>query len=445
MPETIAEIKARLLAAAAGSASARSEARGGAARVSALRAQFEKTIKSQAMEKAELERRAPLPSHALRTEKLWAANCHNSKNPLVRNIWSDVQRYRQLGDHKLSTMSAGDIANRVRILDSIMVGCATYMSEKFYRETKRSGSGTARRKQRYDAFDELLADAASELSQLGARALHRPDQFRNTFVSPSKLNVNYWLERLDPRHRPGFVISYYYKDWSAEQLRRETTDPNSTETFFEFIDRMAKALPQNDVINFYHITGYDPNDTRSARRLHFSGKDRRLQDNWDTNFDTGRSTTVASGQGWAIFVCSMPICGYEGGPVEHMLFSGSHIEGSFYHASFLGGAPVLAAGEWMVVDGQIKVITGKSGHYKTTPQNMLTFLRTCLGIPGDAICRPDFNSTEYYRVQDLRQHGLGAPPVDPKAAEGIINSGHQGHVWVGRTRAPADPGLSDYS
>ncbi len=36
----------------------------------------------------------------------------------------------------------------------------------------------------------------------------------------------------------------------------------------------------------------------------------------------------------------------------------------FHHSSFLAGAPVKAAGEWLVVDGQVMAITDKTGHYK---------------------------------------------------------------------------------
>ncbi len=58
---------------------------------------------------------------------------------------------------------------------------------------------------------------------------------------------------------------------------------------------------------------------------------------------------------WYIFVLG-------GEPVT--LYAGIKVKGKFHHTSFLGGAPVLCAGEFKVENGKIVRISLKSGHYR---------------------------------------------------------------------------------
>jgi hypothetical protein len=54
------------------------------------------------------------------------------------------------------------------------------------------------------------------------------------------------------------------------------------------------------------------------------------------------------------------------------------VKGLFHHSSFLGGAPVLGAGEWQVRTGLLRLITAKSGHYQPEMRHfvgVLTSLR----------------------------------------------------------------------
>jgi hypothetical protein len=52
-------------------------------------------------------------------------------------------------------MSFEQLAHAVGALDGIYKTCAIYMTDKSFKATKASGA-TARRKQRYDAFERLL-------------------------------------------------------------------------------------------------------------------------------------------------------------------------------------------------------------------------------------------------------------------------------------------------
>jgi hypothetical protein len=79
------------------------------------------------------------------------------------------------------------------------------------------------------------------------------------------------------------------------------------------------------------------------------------------SFDTTNMVSKASGPGFAIFVMDG----------QGNIYAGQHRVGLFHHSSFLAGRAVAAAGEMQVIDGALKMITAKSGHYMPTPENTL--------------------------------------------------------------------------
>jgi hypothetical protein len=79
-------------------------------------------------------------------------------------------------------------------------------------------------------------------------------------------------------------------------------------------------------------------------------------------FDTRNGGSVfAGGQGKAIFVMD-----HNG----NLYASKNQTVGKFHHSSFLGGAPVAAAGEIEVHNGQIKDMSRRSGHYQPSEQQI---------------------------------------------------------------------------
>ena len=90
-------------------------------------------------------------------------------------------------------------------------------------------------------------------------------------------------------------------------------------------------------------------------------------------YDTKQSKTIFSGPGAAVFVINA------GG----LMYASSHgigVDGRinkefFTHASFLGGAPVLAAGEIGVSNGHLKWFSRKSGHYLPRLKELFYFLK----------------------------------------------------------------------
>jgi len=77
-------------------------------------------------------------------------------------------------------------------------------------------------------------------------------------------------------------------------------------------------------------------------------------------FDTSKSKTVFSGAGYAIFVMTS----------RGKIYAAHHKEGLFHHSSFLAGQDVASAGEMKVINGSLKEITNKSGHYLPTKRHL---------------------------------------------------------------------------
>ena len=127
--------------------------------------------------------------------------------------------------------------------------------------------------------------------------------------------------------------------------------------------------------------------------------------------------TEFSRNGWAVWVCSMPTID-PGGKFGAFVFSYTHNAGYDHHSSVLGGAPVMAAGEWVVKNGKIIAMTGKSGHYMPKWENLHRFVVRFGDVPGDAIIRPNMldhangtSTIKFYRVSDFRLNELRAKPL----------------------------------
>ncbi len=76
-------------------------------------------------------------------------------------------------------------------------------------------------------------------------------------------------------------------------------------------------------------------------------------------FDTAGASTHWGGDGRAIFVMDSQ---------GNLYASSDHVVGEFHHSSFLAGGPVAGAGEIVVRDGRVILITDRSGHYQPPPQ-----------------------------------------------------------------------------
>lgn len=75
--------------------------------------------------------------------------------------------------------------------------------------------------------------------------------------------------------------------------------------------------------------------------------------------------------------------------------------GRLHHSTLTAGAPVLAAGEWVVKMGKLLMISGQTGHYKTPMRALYTaatHISMKFGIPPEA-----------YNVKLFKKQGHGVP------------------------------------
>lgn len=72
-------------------------------------------------------------------------------------------------------------------------------------------------------------------------------------------------------------------------------------------------------------------------------------------FDTRSGSSAWGGSGRAVFVMDQD---------GNLYVSNTHEPGTFHHSSFLAGQPVAAAGELVVIDGILQLLTDSSGHYR---------------------------------------------------------------------------------
>lgn len=184
---------------------------------------------------------------------------------------------------------------------------------------------------------------------------------------PKGLDEHYKLEDMDPRHRMGPILEKLYRGLFLHIMPEFE---GRRRLFFDFLEGLQQECPDYYRNALYNLCDEDFNeetlehfiiggvkylesdaDRRSCQLRFMAGK---LYRTVKQAFDTTSMSTKLHGTGWAIYVVS---------PTDQW-YAGSHVVGQFQHSSFLGGRPVLAAGEMQVSHGVPKVLTGMSGHYK---------------------------------------------------------------------------------
>ncbi|CAH9138463.1 unnamed protein product [Cuscuta epithymum] len=169
-----------------------------------------------------------------------------------------------------------------------------------------------------------------------------------------KLALQHWLEAIDPRHRYGHNLQFYYVKW----LQCESRQP-----FFYWLDigegkevnleRCPKSRLQQQCIKYL-----GPMEREAYEVTVVEGKFCYKK--------TGKALDTRGGPEGAkwIFVLS----------VSRVLYVGMKHKGTFQHSSFLAGGATLSAGRLVVEDGTLKAVWPHSGHYLPTEENFEEFL-----------------------------------------------------------------------
>ncbi|XP_057532814.1 IQ domain-containing protein IQM6-like [Amaranthus tricolor] len=170
-----------------------------------------------------------------------------------------------------------------------------------------------------------------------------------------KLALQHWLEAIDPRHRYGHNLQFYYVRW----LHCKSNQP-----FFywldigegrgiDIIERCPRSRLQQQCIKYL-----DPAEREEYEVIVENG--RLLYKASQKVVDT---TAEPKGSKW-IFVLS----------TTRTLYVAQKIKGKFQHSSFLAGGATLSAGRLIVDNGILTSVWPHSGHYLPTEENFQAFM-----------------------------------------------------------------------
>ncbi|XP_010504803.1 PREDICTED: IQ domain-containing protein IQM6-like [Camelina sativa] len=169
-----------------------------------------------------------------------------------------------------------------------------------------------------------------------------------------KLALQHWLEAIDPRHRYGHNLQFYYHAW----LHCDSKQP-----FFYWLD-----IGQGKELNHERC----PRSKLYQQSIKYLGPTERVA--YEVVIEDGKLMYKQSGvvldtkEGppdakW-IFVLS----------VSRIMYVAMKKKGNFQHSSFLAGGATLSAGRIVVEDGVLKAVWPHSGHYLPTEENFQAFM-----------------------------------------------------------------------
>ncbi|XP_038903960.1 IQ domain-containing protein IQM6-like isoform X2 [Benincasa hispida] len=169
-----------------------------------------------------------------------------------------------------------------------------------------------------------------------------------------KLALQHWLEAIDPRHRYGHNLQFYYVKW----LHCDSKQP-----FFYWLD-----IGEGKEVNLERC----PRLKLHQQCIKYLGPIER------------KAYEVVVENGKFLYRYSGKLLHTTGGPrdakwifvlsTSKTLYVGLKKKGTFQHSSFLAGGATLAAGRLVVEDGILKAVWPHSGHYLPTEENFLEFM-----------------------------------------------------------------------
>ncbi|CAF2068175.1 IQ domain-containing protein IQM1 [Brassica napus] len=166
-----------------------------------------------------------------------------------------------------------------------------------------------------------------------------------------KLALQHWLEAIDPRHRYGHNLHFYYDVWSASK---------SSQPFFYWLDigdgkDVNLEKHPRSVLQKQCITYLGPMEREAYEVI---VEDGRLL------YKESMSPINSTEESKSIFVLS----------TTRTLYVGKKKKGVFQHSSFLSGGATTAAGRLVARDGILEAIWPYSGHYLPTEENFKEFI-----------------------------------------------------------------------
>ncbi|KAG5222145.1 IQ domain-containing protein [Salix suchowensis] len=200
-------------------------------------------------------------------------------------------------------------------------------------------------------FDiEKHESAISRWSRAGTRAA-KVGKGLSKNDKAQKLALQHWLEAIDPRHRYGHNLHFYYHQWHESKSR---------EPFLYWLD-----IGEGKEVNLEKC----PRSKLQQQCIKYLGPMERKT--YEVVVKEGKLLYKESGEllhstkdaKW-IFVLG----------TSKSLYAGKKMKGKFQHSSFLAGGVATAAGILVVDGGVLKAVWPHSGHYRPTEESFKDFL-----------------------------------------------------------------------
>ncbi|XVE97696.1 hypothetical protein REPUB_Repub03eG0041100 [Reevesia pubescens] len=241
-----------------------------------------------------------------------------------------------------------------------------------------------------------------------------------------KLALQHWLEAIDPRHRYGHNLHFYYDVWSASK---------STQPFFYWLDigdgkELNHKKCQRTDLQWQCIQYLGPKEREAFEVIVESGKLVYKQ--------SGILVNTNDDSKW-IFVLS----------TSRSLYVGQKKKGVFQHSSFLSGGATTAAGRLVASQGVLEAIWPYSGHYLPTEDNFKEFIifleEHNVDLTNVKRCAIDDDYTSFKVDGDESKHGeikdqtATAKSTDSKTVDvdGPANDACIGSSSAANVEAPA--------
>ncbi|KAK6944011.1 hypothetical protein RJ641_025113 [Dillenia turbinata] len=169
-----------------------------------------------------------------------------------------------------------------------------------------------------------------------------------------KLAFQHWIEAIDPRHRYGHNLHYYYEEWCKG---------DAGQPFFYWLD-----VGDGKEVDLKEC----PKSKLQKQCIKYLGPQER--DHYEYTVDqgtiihkqTGNLLDTKNGSQGAKYIFVMSTL--------KKFYVGEKKKGVFHHSSFLAGGATLAAGKLEAEDGVLKSISAYSGHYRPSEDSLETFL-----------------------------------------------------------------------
>ncbi|KAG6596656.1 IQ domain-containing protein IQM6, partial [Cucurbita argyrosperma subsp. sororia] len=213
-----------------------------------------------------------------------------------------------------------------------------------------------------------------------------------------KLALQHWLEAIDPRHRYGHNLQFYYVKW----LHCDSKQP-----FFYWLD-----IGEGKEVNLERC----PRHRLHQQCIKYLGPIER------------KAYEVVVENGKFMYRYSGKLLHTTGGPrdakwifvlsTSKTLYVGLKKKGTFQHSSFLAGGATLAAGRLVVEDGVLKAVWPHSGHYLPTEENFLEFMSFLMENDVDLT---DVEKSPYEEEELLTKDKFAYLQEDSKDVAGGIN------------------------